>query len=67
VFQLTPPSVKGGAWTETTLYEFTFFVNGALPTGHILIDSSGNLDGTTLNGGLYGCDGYCGIVYQIVP
>jgi uncharacterized repeat protein (TIGR03803 family) len=67
VFQLTPPAVKGGAWTETTLYEFTFFVNGALPTGHILIDSSGNLDGTTLNGGLYGCDGYCGVVYQIVP
>jgi uncharacterized repeat protein (TIGR03803 family) len=67
VFQLTPPAVKGGAWTETTLYDFTFFVNGALPAGRILIDSSGNLDGTTLNGGLYGCDGYCGVVYQVVP
>jgi uncharacterized repeat protein (TIGR03803 family) len=67
VFQLTPPAVKGGAWTETTLYEFTFFGNGALPAGRILIDSSGNLDGTTLNGGLYGCDGYCGVVYQIIP
>ena len=67
VFQLTPPAVKGGAWTETTLYEFTFFGNGALPAGRILIDSSGNLDGTTLNGGLYGCDGYCGVVYQVVP
>jgi uncharacterized repeat protein (TIGR03803 family) len=67
VFQLTPPAQQGGAWTEATLYEFTFFGNGALPTGHILIDSNGNLDGTTLNGGLYGCDGYCGVVYQIVP
>ena len=67
VFQLTPPALKGGAWTETTLYDFTFFVNGALPAGRILIDSSGNLDGTTLNGGLYGCDGYCGVVYQVVP
>jgi uncharacterized repeat protein (TIGR03803 family) len=67
VFQLTPPPVKGGAWTETTLYEFTFFGNGALPAGRILIDSSGNLDGTTLNGGLYGCDGYCGVVYQVIP
>ncbi|HWY21906.1 MAG TPA: choice-of-anchor tandem repeat GloVer-containing protein [Candidatus Acidoferrum sp.] len=67
VFQLTPPAVKGGAWTETTLYDFTFFVNGALPAGRILIDSSGNLDGTTLNGGLYGCDGYCGVVYQVTP
>lgn len=67
VFQLMPPAVKGSAWTETTLYEFTFFGNGALPTGRILIDSSGNLDGTTLNGGLYGCDGYCGVVYQIIP
>ena len=67
VFQLIPPSAKGGAWTETTLYDFTFFVNGALPAGRILIDSNGNLDGTTLNGGLYGCDGYCGAVYQVVP
>lgn len=67
VFQLLPPSVKGGAWTESTLFEFSFFTNGALPAGQILIDSNGNLDGTTLNGGVYGCDGYCGVVYQIVP
>jgi uncharacterized repeat protein (TIGR03803 family) len=67
VFELTPPAVKGGAWTETTLYEFTFFGNGAYPAGRILIDSSGNLEGTALNGGLYGCDLYCGVVYQVIP
>jgi uncharacterized repeat protein (TIGR03803 family) len=67
VFQLTPPAQKGGAWAEATLYDFTFFGNGALPSGPVLIDSGGNLEGATLNGGLYGCDGYCGVVYQIVP
>jgi uncharacterized repeat protein (TIGR03803 family) len=67
VFQLSPPAVVGQAWTETTLYQFTFLGNGGLPAARILRDSSGNLYGTTLNGGLYGCDGYCGVVYQIAP
>jgi uncharacterized repeat protein (TIGR03803 family) len=65
VFQLTPPAVKGQPWTESTLLQFTFFGNGGLPAGRILLDSNGNLFGTTLNGGLYGCDGYCGVAYEI--
>jgi uncharacterized repeat protein (TIGR03803 family) len=67
VFQLSPPAIVGQAWTEKSLYQFTFLGNGGLPAGRLLLDSSGNLYGTTLNGGLYGCDGYCGVVYQIVP
>jgi uncharacterized repeat protein (TIGR03803 family) len=66
VFQLTPP-VFGGLWTETLLQQFTF-TNGGLPSGRVLRDpTTGYLYGTTYNGGVSGCDGNCGVDYQIIP
>jgi uncharacterized repeat protein (TIGR03803 family) len=66
VFQLTPP-VSGGLWTETLLQQFTF-TNGGLPSGRVLRDpTTGYLYGTTYNGGVSGCDGNCGVDYQIIP
>jgi uncharacterized repeat protein (TIGR03803 family) len=66
VFKMVPPTVKGGAWTETTLFEFTYKVSGGYPTGAVLRDTkTGNLYGTAINGGIEGCDLYCGTLWQI--
>ena len=66
VFQLTPPA-SGGLWTETLLEQFSF-ANGGLPSGRVLRDpTTGYLYGTTYNGGVSGCDGNCGVDYQIIP
>jgi uncharacterized repeat protein (TIGR03803 family) len=56
VFELSPPSVPGGPWTETTLYSFKNDGDGARPTGGLIFDASGNLYGTTSdsNAGGYG-------------
>ncbi|MFZ0319285.1 MAG: choice-of-anchor tandem repeat GloVer-containing protein [Candidatus Sulfotelmatobacter sp.] len=58
------------SWTLTTLYTFTVGADGANPSGGLIFDSAGNLDGTTSDGGTgTGCyDGSpCGTVFQLVP
>jgi hypothetical protein len=45
VFQLTPPSGGGGAWTETVRSD------GPTSASPLAIDPSGNLYGTTISGG----------------
>jgi uncharacterized repeat protein (TIGR03803 family) len=66
VFQLLPPATKGEAWTETTLYSFAYGVVGGYPTGIVTRDpTTGNLFGTAQNGGIEGCDLYCGTVWEI--
>ena len=53
VFQLTPPSTPGGAWTENVIYSFTG-VNGdgAIPSqGSLVVDKNGVIYGTTECGG----------------
>jgi uncharacterized repeat protein (TIGR03803 family) len=67
VFQLTPPA-SAGSWTEALLQQFTFANNGGLPSGRVLRDATtGYLYGTTYNGGASGCDGDCGVDFQIIP
>jgi uncharacterized repeat protein (TIGR03803 family) len=51
VFQLLPPTVQGGGWTETTLWTFTGALDGASPTGTLLPDGQGGFFGTTQFGG----------------
>ena len=67
VFKLLPPTVVGGAWTESTLFQFTYATVGGYPTGTITRDpNTGTLYGTAINGGVTGCDLFCGTVWQIV-
>ena len=49
VFELSPSS--SGTWTATTLYSFTGAGDGASPQAGLVFDSSGNLYGTTHDGG----------------
>ncbi len=51
VFQLTP---QGSQWTENVLYRFYAGYSGDTPEANLMMDSSGNLHGTTLNGGQHG-------------
>jgi hypothetical protein len=75
VFELSPPKQKGGAWTETTIYEFKGFNgsnDGFTPAGGLIIDQQGNLYGTTGYGGTGSCTllggrAGCGIVYELSP
>ncbi len=60
VFELSP---NGGGWNETVLYSFTGGADGANPVNTPIMDGSGNLYGTTLNGG----DGAAGTVYELSP
>jgi uncharacterized repeat protein (TIGR03803 family) len=65
VFKLTPPSVAGGAWTETVLYSFTGGADGGDPMAGLISDSVGNLYGTTQFGGV-GYPGF-GVVFKLTP
>jgi uncharacterized repeat protein (TIGR03803 family) len=65
VFELSPNS--SGQWTETVLHNFNG--NNGWYAGTPAFDPSGNLYGTTGNGGdLSGCAGFgCGLVYRLSP
>lgn len=60
-FQLSPSA--NGQWTETVLHNFGKGTDGTLPYGAVVLDASGNLFGTTINGGLIGT----GIVFELTP
>ncbi len=52
VFELSPPAVTGGAWSITVLHAFTEQgSDGSYPLAGLIADTSGNLYGTTTNGG----------------
>jgi hypothetical protein len=68
VFELSPPKIKGGKWTEKTLYGFKGGTDGANPNGGLVLDSKGNVYGTTYIGG-YNCphnsNQGCGTVFEL--
>jgi uncharacterized repeat protein (TIGR03803 family) len=66
VFELIPSS--GGGWTYTDLHDFTGGNDGGYPYSNVSFDSSGNLYGTTNQGGTgSACNGGCGVVWEITP
>ena len=65
VYQLTP---TGQGWTETVLYSFPNVAGGTNPWGGLIFDSSGNLYGTTSQGGDFNCVPVgCGTVFSLSP
>jgi hypothetical protein len=69
VFALSPPTTTGGAWTESILHDFASGTDGNQPTGNVIFDHAGNLYGATGRGGGNGsgCNGGCGVVYELTP
>ena len=61
VFQMTK---SGNDWTEAPIYSFTG-PDGLGPVGGVILDSNGNLFGTTAEGGLYGDGTVFELTYNI--
>jgi hypothetical protein len=67
VYELSPAG--GGLWTETILYNFQAAGDGIYPEAGLIMDSAGNLYGTTGFGGNTSiCNGLgCGTVFELSP
>jgi uncharacterized repeat protein (TIGR03803 family) len=72
VFELSPNA--NGTWTEKTLYEFGGYPSdGSLSVAALILDSAGNLYGTTSQGGDGNCTATngavigCGIAFELSP
>jgi uncharacterized repeat protein (TIGR03803 family) len=64
VFELRPPNLKGGAWTENVLHRFKRdSSDGGNPEAGMRFDRLGTLYGTTFNGG----PGQYGTVFSLEP
>jgi uncharacterized repeat protein (TIGR03803 family) len=61
VFKLTPN--PNGGWSQKVLHAFSGSPDGSSPQGRLVLDSAGNLYGTTYQGGTYGC----GTAYRLSP
>jgi hypothetical protein len=61
VFKLSP--ISNGQWSYEVLYVFKNGYDGAYPSGRLVMDSSGNLYGTTGQAGYYNC----GTAYELTP
>lgn len=55
-------SLSGGTWKETVLHTFQGKSDGEIPFAPLILDASGNLYGTTVNGGT-ACG--CGVVFEL--
>ena len=57
-----------GRAKEKVIYRFAGAADGAYPSSSLTMDNSGNLYGTTAEGGIIGCYGIgCGVVFQLKP
>jgi uncharacterized repeat protein (TIGR03803 family) len=62
VFELSP--IASGGWTETVLHSFACNnIDGYYPFAAVIFDATGNLYGTTTQGGSSGV----GTVFQLTP
>ena len=68
VFELTPPATAGGDWTESILWSFGNGTDGSHPQAGLLMDTSGNLYGTTFDGGAFATASTPGgTVFELTP
>ena len=58
------PGATGQPWHFQLLYEFT---NGEYALSPLFVDTSGAIYGISLFGDANGCNGSCGLVFQLVP
>lgn len=70
VFELSPNGL--GGWTYNVIYTFTGGADGGDPAGALVFDGSGNLYGTTYQGGVPSSDCQslpvgCGVVFELSP
>jgi hypothetical protein len=62
VFDLAPPKGSRGPWKETVLHRFSGGNDGENPTASLILDSTGNLYGTTEYGNIFS-----GSVFRMKP
>ena len=62
VYQFTPK--PGGGWKEAILHNFKPGRGGSFPGSGVVMDKSGNLYGTTVDGG---GPNSCGVIYKLAP
>jgi uncharacterized repeat protein (TIGR03803 family) len=67
VFKLAPPINPAGKWTETVLYSFQGGADGVNPSTNLVFDASGNLYGSTLQGGASTTCNNCGVIFELSP
>jgi uncharacterized repeat protein (TIGR03803 family) len=65
VFEMSPPGVSGGDWTETIIWSFAGGADGSIPSFQLAMDARGRLYGETQRGGDATCN--CGTVFALVP
>lgn len=56
---------SGNGWTNSVLYNFEDETAGDEPVGGLIVDSAGNIYGTTISGGDIVC--LCGVVFELSP
>jgi uncharacterized repeat protein (TIGR03803 family) len=65
IYRVSPNS--DGTWTQTILYTFAGSPDAGVPTG-VVLDSHGNIFGTSTYGGRSGCGDFgCGAIFEISP
>jgi uncharacterized repeat protein (TIGR03803 family) len=66
VFELSPPTTRGGAWTLTMLHTFTGNADGGDTYAGVVIGKGSVIDGTTINGGNAQGNSGDGVVFKIL-
>jgi uncharacterized repeat protein (TIGR03803 family) len=66
VYQLSPPSQRGGAWAQSVLFNFSGGSDGGNPTAGVIIDKKGTLFGTASTGG-NGIPFPGGVIFRLDP
>ena len=56
-----------GTWTESVLHSFAGGAGGAAPYSSLIFDGTGNIYGTTYQGGCPACTNGCGVIFKLVP